>query len=286
MVLAAPGGQARPGLGVHRLGVDRDEDLRPAEAHGLGAERRQGLMQQIPRDRAVLPDADAQPRQRARSKAGHVALRPGRPRAVVTGDLGCCAVRSVRPSVRHWPAERGDDRGLVGLADLARGHVELQPVAVGGDVAAGHHHRGQPAAHRRERQRRRRHLPHSQHRHAGGGRGGRHPTRDGGRGGAQVLAHGKPGADLAGAKERPHVIGHQIRRQLGDEPAQPAGAEFRSHRRYVPAAASRPFYAADRTCGATPCRAMPDHPGPCRAWARGTRRREGRGGAGPDAGAR
>ena len=53
---------------------------------------------------------------------------------------------------RHHLTQRRGDSGLIGLGDLAGRHIELQPVAIGRDVAARHHDRRSAQRHGVERQ--------------------------------------------------------------------------------------------------------------------------------------
>ena len=146
--------------GSSGLGVDRHEGLALPERHHLGAEPRQRRGEEVPPRGAVPVDAQGETAQRAFSEEADVSI-----------DVGLSDLDRLAARVRQRDRRRngGRDPRFVGLGDLAVGPVELEPVAVERNVAAGHHHRRNPAPRRRQRERRRGHDPGVEHRKALGG---------------------------------------------------------------------------------------------------------------------
>lgn len=127
------------------------------------------------------------------------------------------------------PAQRGADRGLVVLRDLAAGQIEFQPVAVGGNMAAGDHHRRPARRLGRQRQRRGRQRAAIDHLDAAGPGGPGHRIGDLGRGRPQIATEIEPATMRTGQEKGAGVFRDQVSAQLGDKTAQAAGAEFGSH---------------------------------------------------------
>ena len=141
--------RAASSAAIASVSIGTKSSVRPS-AHDLGAERRRGVGDQVAAGGAVLVDADPAAGEAAGAEEVDAA------REVARGHAG----RRPRPARKGFAAarvQRRDDAGLVGLGDLAVGAVELQAVAVEGDVAAGDHDRGRAAPRRLERQRRGRH---------------------------------------------------------------------------------------------------------------------------------
>ncbi len=152
-----PGADPRRLLARDGLGVDRHEAVASAQRDHL----RPQLFQRAPHLRAsrgaVLVVADPEPREASPPEEGHRARDVARAHARIDADR-------TRAAPAPGRGQRGEDAGLVGLGDLAPGAVELEAVAVEGDVAAGDHDRRRLAPGGLQRQRRRRH-------HAAGDRG-------------------------------------------------------------------------------------------------------------------
>ena len=117
------------------------------------------------------------------------------------------------------------DAGLIGFVDLAVAPIEFQAVAIRRDVAAGDHDRGDTEAHRFERKRRRRQRAAVGDRNALGGRARGHGGSDARTAVAEVAADQQTVPCPEVAEECPRVARNESVGELGDEPAQAAGAE-------------------------------------------------------------
>ena len=207
-------------LGVQRLGVDGNEGVGAGDGNGLGAEAFENLDHQVARHRTVLIYAHGKPRKR-RAISGGVAVDVGR--------AGILLVRCTRRLRFGYGAECRADGGFIRLGNFPGGRVELQPVAVGGDMRSGDHDRCGSGVERRQRKSRGRqraaiHCLQSRGRH-----GVDHPGGNLRRGGAQVASHVDRSAMRAGGDEGSDVIADQLLCQLCHKAAQAAGSEFRCH---------------------------------------------------------
>ena len=118
-------------LGAHGLGVDRNEGVGASERQDLGAEVLEHRAQHVARHARVLVQCHAHSRKGAHAEEVGVARDIGLQRRGIDRRQGR---RRQRLGHGHL---RIEDGLLVRLVDLAVGTVELDAVAVEGDVAAG-----------------------------------------------------------------------------------------------------------------------------------------------------
>ena len=115
-------------------------------------------MESLPRHAGVLVETDRQPLQTAGGKevqiAGHIGPVTRRVFRRQGLDHAGCQVPFRGEEGRGQIDPLGTDPGLVGLEDLATGQVELDAIAVVGDMAAGDHETRQALAETERGQRR------------------------------------------------------------------------------------------------------------------------------------
>ena len=139
--LVRPAGELGHGVRRNRLRIDRDELLGAAERKYGGAVVFEDRHQHVPGDGAVLVDANSFALERIRRKDAEVAIdeQPGRLRFMVLARAGLDAI-GFRIACQLGSEARY--RLLIRLVDLPVGPIELDPVAIGRDMRAGHHDAG------------------------------------------------------------------------------------------------------------------------------------------------
>ena len=154
-VLHGPALQEGHGLRRDGFRIDGNEGFRAAERHDTGAVMREHLDEEVACDGGMLIDADAQAGKAPFGQQRAVARAIKRHRAgmKIFGRFLCSIEDDTLGTDRLGG---GGDRGLVRLVDLAVRPVELDAVAVGGNVRTRHHQAGGLAGKPEQRQGRRR----------------------------------------------------------------------------------------------------------------------------------